>query len=582
MNIKDRESNEMLRKIFQEYMMPQKWHLFSLVLLILGGVAIGNLAPYVYGKMIDAINAGDLHKLLKLISLYCVATFFTVLLSLAEQYSGEMLSFKIVNQIKRGLFERVVSAKLKDYSKYTTGEFISRLNSDSDSIVTFFLDLFTNAGQVIVNLVISVVYIVSISLKLSSVALFYLPANFLVSHLARKYYKKLAEKQRALEDKHYSFLNEVLSNYEGIKAFQLEKLIFGNYGSIIAERLRLTKENLHIGNSFNLLNKAISMISFTYIMYTSAVLIHDNILTLGDMVAFNTYINLMYTSVSTIWSFNISRQTVLVSAYRIREMLSMEEEVFGENEKFEIPERENMIAASHVRFKYPLTDVSVLQDVTFSIKENGLYCFVGKNGSGKSTLAKLLMRFYDRDSGEIELFEKAYDEISLNNLRRNIIYVQKEDFFLKDTIFNNLVLAKEDASFQEVKEVCMQADIHSYIMSLPNQYDTVIGEGGSTLSSGQKQKLSIARALLRKSPILILDEVTANLDGKAEKEIMEVLTKVKRNAIILMISHKPSAITYSDYVFVIHEGIIVAEGKHENLLKESDVYQDLFGELVAV
>ena len=248
MHTKDRESNEMLRKIFKEYMMPQKWHLFFLVLLILGGVAIGNLAPYVYGKMIDAINTGDLHRLLRLISLYCATALCTVLLSLIEKYTGEMLSFKTVNQIKRRLFERVVSAKFKDYSKYTTGEFISRLNGDSDNIVTFFLDLFTNAGQVFVNLMISIAYIVSISLKLSSVALFYLPASFLVSHLARKYYKKLAEKQRALEDRHYSFLNEVLSNHEGIKAFQMEKSVFEKYRNIVAERLKLTKEDCRVNS----------------------------------------------------------------------------------------------------------------------------------------------------------------------------------------------------------------------------------------------------------------------------------------------------------------------------------------------
>lgn len=574
----EKRESQTLKQIFKQYLLPQKWQILFIAALILVGVALGNASPYIYGKMVDAISGGNLNGLMFLIALYCGVTLLTLGLSLFEKYCGEMVSFRIAARIRQSLFDKVVRAKCKDFSKFTSGEYIARLNGDSEGIVSFFLDLITNIGQIAVNLAISIGFIIGISLRLSSVAFFYLPASFLVSYFARKHYKKLAQHQRELEDKHYSFLTETLANHSGIKSFQMEDGIIAKYSEIISRRLRLVKRNLFLGNVISVISSVVMLASSMYIIYTSALLIKGGALTLGDMISFNTYINIMFSSVGKIWSFNISRQTVLVSAGRISDILNMESEEQDQDGMSALMNHPPFLQASNVGFCYPETDVPVLDDVSFCIEREGLYCFVGKNGCGKSTLAKLLVRFYDTNRGEFQLHGRPYHTYSLKELRKAITYIQKDDFFLNDTICQNLLIANPSAEMTDIELACREADIYDFIMSLPEQFDTVIGEGGSTLSSGQKQKLGIARALLRKSDLLILDEVTANLDGEAEQEVLSVLLKLRKHAAVLLISHRASSIMKADTIFVVDEGKIAAFGSHASLCDECTLYQQLFCE----
>ena len=206
----------------------------------------------------------------------------------------------------------------------------------------------------------------------------------------------------------------------------------------------------------------------------------------------------------------------------------------------------------------------------------GFYSFVGKNGCGKSTLAKLLIKLYVVDSGYMEINGIDYNNCFIDSLRENITYIQKEDFFLNDTIYNNLSLANERATAEDIYRACQTVGIDEFINSLPDKYDTLVGEGGSTLSSGQRQKLNIARALLKKSKILIFDETTANLDGKSEKNVISILKKMSKHSIVIFISHKVSSIVQSDRIFLMESGSIIDSGTHEQLSKNNNIYKELF------
>ena len=568
-----KQENETLRQIFRVYLWPQKGRLAVIALLILLGVLLGNLSPYLYGKMVDAINAGDLKKLAALIGGYCAVTLTTLGMSLLEKYLGEICSFKMVHSMKQTLFEKVVYAKTQAYQQFSLGEYLSRLNGDAESVIDFFINLITNIGQITMNLAVSLGFILGISLRLSSVAIFYLPASFLVSHLARKYYKKLAKKQRETEDKQYGFLAEILANHLGVKAFQMERKAMVKYQSIVKEKYSLVKRSVRLGNVVTILTSTVQLISSMYIIYMSALLIKNGTLTLGIMVSFNTYINVMFTSVSQIWNFHINQQTMLAVAGRIAALLDMETE---EQQQGRILSDGAMgLRAKGVSFCYPDGEKLTLQGVEFEISSPGLYGIVGKNGCGKSTLAKLLVGFYQSD-GILELAKHPVKEYSLESLRQAITYIQRDDFFLRDTIQNNLLLANPHAGWKEIEAVCRQAGAHDFIMALPEGYFTIIGEGGSTLSSGQKQKLSLARALLRDSSVLILDEITANLDGAAEHQVLKVLAEQSHQKIILVISHKASVTAVCDQVFVLDQGKVIDSGKHEQLLERCTVYQEIF------
>ena len=570
-----------LKVFFTEYLLPYKWALAGLLALILLGVAMGSLSPYLYGRMVDAINAGNLGLLALLIAVYCLFTLSAAGLSLLEKYCGELTSFKMVSKAKKHLFEKIAAAKCSDFSQWTTGEYISRLEGDVEGIVSFFLDLITNCGQIFVNLLISVAYIIGISVRLSSVAAFYLPASFLISFLMRRQFRRLAHRQRTLDDKNYSFLSEMISNHSGIKAFQLEKSILNKYSGIISEQLALLKHSVWLNNVFSILSSVVKLASAMYIIYVSALLIRDGQLTLGDMVAFNTYINLMFSSAEQIWSLSISLQTVQVSVNRFYALSEIRAEEFEQTAQepgvLMCQPAVPVINFSSVSFTYPHTDRPILDNLSLCIPKNGLYSVVGKNGCGKSTLAKLLVRFYDADQGCIFLYGTSIEQYSLNRLRKEVTYVSQEHFLLRDTVFNNVALSNPNASLSEVKDVCRRVHLDDFIHSLPQQYNTVIGEDGSTRSSGQRQKIGIARALLRESSILVLDEVTANLDGRAEREIMTILRELSQSCVVLLISHKVASVADSDTIFVIDRGHLAASGRHDELMQNCPQYRELFG-----
>lgn len=229
-----------------------------------------------------------------------------------------------------------------------------------------------------------------------------------------------------------------------------------------------------------------------------------------------------------------------------------------------------------ITFYYEDEKGSVLTDMSISIDEFGLYSIVGPNGCGKSTFAKLLIKLYDVESGYIYINEEDYSELSYDFIRSHITYVQKEEFFFNDTILNNIRLGNPNTTDEEIFKTCKEVGLDEYINTLPEKYETIIGEGGSTLSSGQKQKLSIIRALLRDTPIYIFDEITANLDGKAERDIIGIIKEHSKKSIILFISHKVSSIIDSDKIFVFEDGRVVDSGSHDYLLKNSNTYKELF------
>lgn len=450
-----------------------------------------------------------------------------------------------------------------------------RLNGDSDEIVSFCINVITSFLHIGVNIAISLYFVFKISTQLTSVAVFYIPASFAVTFLSRKYFKELAKRRKEYNDKYYSFQNEIFSNNTGIKSYMLEDSMNEKFKNFISRDFKILKRSIFLNNTVDILNNLITVISSLYVIYLSAILIRSNLLTIGTMVSFNTYINNLFSSISEVLKLNISKQNVIISLNRVNEIMSKS------SEKRETPGNNFSLKninfeGNEIYFRYSEKDKPVLNNFSFEISSFGFYGFVGKNGCGKSTIAKLLVKLYDVEYGELKLNGESYKDIPKEKLRRNITYVQKEDFFFDDTVLNNIKFGNPVARDEEVIEMCKKVDLDEYINTLPQKYETVIGEGASILSSGQKQKLSIARALLRNTKIYIFDEVTANLDGKSEKLIISVLKELSKNSVVIFISHKVSSIIESDEIFLIDEGIVAERGSHNYLIQNSKLYCELF------
>lgn len=570
----NKTDREKLKWFFKRYIYIRKKYLFLIIGLILVGSLVANVTPYLYGKMLDSITLGDMDLLTNLIIIYFFITLFTNLLGMLEDYVGQITNFKLSKNVQVELFNKMIRMRTSSYSKYKIGELISRLNGDADNIVSFGINIITSILHVAVNIIVSLYFVINISIRLSSVAIFYLPMSFLITYIARRYFKELAHKKKKFGDQYYSFQNETFLNNTGIKSFQLENKINDKYMSFIDKEFKLLKRSIKLGNMMQLGESLITVISSLYIIYLSAILINDGILTIGLMVSFNTYINKLFSSISQLFNVNISLQGVMVSLNRIIEVMGEDIEVSNEL-TFE-KQTNPILECVDIAFSYGNEKENVLTEMTISIDKFGLYSIVGSNGCGKSTFAKLLIKLYDVEAGHIYMNGVDYCELTFDNIRRHITYVQKEEFFFNDTIINNIRLADESLKEEDLKNMCKKVGLDEFISSLPEGYKTMVGEGGSTLSSGQKQKLSIARALLRNTPIYIFDEITANLDGKADKDVMRIIKEYSKKSIILFISHKTSSIIDSDKIFVLADGRVVGIGDHDYLLKNNYKYKELF------
>ena len=560
---------------YQRYFRCRLLFVAGLLALIIFGVAAGNINPYLYGKIIDFITSGNLASLRKYIAVYFFATVAAAGLGMLEGYLGQILSFVVTNEVKKELFNKIIRIRFKKLDEYTVGELISRLESDACTVVEYYINLATSMVMIIFNLIVSVYFVLAISTALSAVAILFIPVTVMITIIYRKKFRELAKKQKEFSDKYFGFINESFSNIKGVRSYQLEDSISEKFMKFVEKNLKLTKQSAWLENTMSILNKLISTMFTLVIIYVSAVFIFEGKLTIGGMVAFNTYIDKLFNAVSRILDLNMDAQNVAVCLGRIESIQKEPDEVqLSDTDEriFRLP-IEN-IRIDRLSFKYK--EQSVLTGLSMHLSRPGFYSIVGENGCGKSTLARLLVRFYDVDEGAILFNGVDQREFSLKYIRENITYIQKEVFITNDSLINNIKLANTDIPDSEIKKVCERVGLTEVAEALPEGYNTKLGENGSFLSSGQKQRINIARALVRNSPVFLLDEVTSDLDGKSEKEIVCLIREMANQSLIIFISHKLTSIVSSDRIFVMQSGVLQAQGTHEQLMAENELYQDLF------
>ena len=243
-------------------------------------------------------------------------------------------------------------------------------------------------------------------------------------------------------------------------------------------------------------------------------------------------------------------------------------DINGEN----IRPKNRDIHLEHVSFAYE--NRKIIDDVTLDIKENTTTAIVGPSGGGKTTITSLIARFWDVQEGEVTLGGRNVKDYSFDSLMENFSFVFQRVYLFEDTIANNIRFGRPDAAMEDVVEAAKKASCHDFIMSLPDGYDTVVGEGGATLSGGEKQRIAIARAIMKDAPIIILDEATANVDPENEKELTEAIENLTRSKTIIMIAHRLKTVRHADQIFVVDKGKLVQKGKHEELIKEEGIYRN--------
>lgn len=560
------------RYIYERYLKKEKG-VFVLLILIIGiGVGVSGTNPYIYGNIIDCITEGQKSEFEKWLIAFFGALALTQLLESVESVIGNWVVNRIENEMQDNLMKKMLSLSCKEIDKYTEGELLNRLEFDAEKIIEYYLDLLTSILMIVLNLSISIYFILRISKKLSIIAFIMLPMLYLVNFAFHNKIHKLNECTKQFEDRYYGFVNDIFSNLKFVKSFRMEEKLNSNYIEYLKKRLRLQMKNTYLTSFIGLIRGFLGNSVNIVILFAAGMAIISGSMTIGNMVAFNSYLGKFFEAISKVMELNLNRQGVLVSYER---MIELENHLMEEKETgVVLKQKIQKMACRDLAFGYD--DKKILDGFDLEIRDTGIYSLVGANGCGKSTLLKLLERFYEVDSGVIEINEKDIEKYTLSSLRKSIFYMAKEPFFMQDTVINNLRMGHDEISDKEIIAACQRTGIHEEIVKLPKGYETIVEKGGKNLSSGQKQKLGFARVLLSQADLILLDEVTSDLDGTAEKRICDLMEELSKNAILLNISHKPESLIRSREVFLVENGRIIGSGTHQELLGKYEQYRRFF------
>ena len=487
-------------------------------------------------------------------------------------YVGE----EIKKLLQFDMISSLINADTKLIDAKHSGKFISNLTYDvthitnmlSDAILALFKDSLTLIGLLIVMFYQN--------WKLSLISIIMIPLASMAAKTLGKRVSKVATEAQERSGFLNSYLIELFKNHKLIKIFQKE-----NY--------EIKRSHDHLENLKNKTAKIRTvyvrvspiMETFTGIMiailifYTGKLIIRNEI-DINNFFSFLAAMMLAYQPVRSLATINMAINQGLTAAKRILPIVDNINEIKDNKNASDISIRSGSIKFQNVNFKYHDENENVLKNINLEINGNKMSALVGHSGSGKSTILNLIPRFYNVDSGDIFIDNQSIYQTKIKSLRQKISLVSQDTTLFDDTIKNNIAYANIDASDIEIKEAAKLSYCEEFINELPKKYETIIGENGVRLSGGEKQRISIARAMLKKSPIILLDEATSSLDSETEEKIQNALNILTKNRTTIVIAHRLSTILNSDKIFVVENGEIIASGKHEDLLKDSMQYKNFY------
>ncbi len=559
-------------ELYNKYFKSENKLLILLCLFVLCAAVVQSFSPYIYGKLIDLVASGNIIRLKFNLITYLLILLFITLFGSLENYYGIIVTTRISNNIRRKFFYHIFSMKCECIDKYTIGELLSRFEGDISIIVNFYINVITSIFMIILNIIISLVFMYKTSIYLSLISMFFIAMPYIINLVFKNKLKILYDNLRRNVDKYTNYLNEALLNIKNIKIFQSEEYISSDFNKHLKNYYAVFKDQNKLNTIITILKDIINNFFSVLLLYISASLISFGKLTIGSLISFSSYLSKLNGAINALLTLDLGKQSLYVSLERI---MSIEKEDIEINDGYIYNNQLDVMNFIIKDIKFSYGSDNILKNISFECNSAGLYSIVGRNGCGKSTLFKLFERLYEYDEGDIFINSISIKQMPINKLRYYFSYMQKEPFILNDTIINNIKMGN-DTQFDLIVDICKKVRIHDYIISLKSQYNSILGVGGISLSSGQKQKLCLARVLLRNTPILLLDEVTSDLDGEAEKDIINIIKNLSKNIIIIAISHSTSLVMESDKIILLNDGKINQIGLYHELMNSNDNFKTLF------
>ena len=486
------------------------------------------------------------------------------------------VSVDVTRDIQVDLFSSILNADTKLIENKHSGKFISNLSNDvgmiTNLVSTVILNLFKDS-LTLIGLLCVMFYQ---NWKLSLLAIIMIPIASIAAKTLGKRIGKVTNQQMQRAGILNSYLMEILKNHKLAKIFQRENYEQKKANQLI-ENVKETSRKINVVFvRASPIMEILTGIMIAILIYLSAILISKNQLEVSNFFSFLAAMMLAYQPVRSLATLNIAIQQGLSGAKSVLPIIDNAPEIQDKMNADELIIKTGSINFENVSFNYSEHEENILKSINLDIPGKQMTALVGHSGAGKSTILNLIPRFYDVNSGDIKIDDQSIFNKTLFSLRKNISLVSQDTTLFDDTIFNNIIYANKDASYEEVKKAAEHSYANEFIEKLPNKYETIIGENGVRLSGGEKQRLSIARAILKKSPIILLDEATSSLDAETESKIQKAISFLTKGRTTIVIAHRLSTILNSDRIYVINKGQVIAKGKHEELLISSSEYKNFY------
>ena len=565
-------------KTFLRYSLKYKMAMLGVIILSTVTSLMSAVPAWLSKYLIDDVLVA---KNSKMMSIVIGAIFFSTILKVITNYFSDVYSGYITEKIRRDIkidvFSHLQNLPLAYFKQNKLGDLMARLSGDSTTLGRIGFMLFDMLKE-FVTVIALLVRMFQVDFILALISLTVLPA---ILSLVKKYTKKIRKSGRIRQDTVgdvTAFVQESLSGISVIKGFNRSEKMIDNYRGVTQDEFDKIYKATKIKAKVSPINEVLSTIMILLVAaYGGYQIIVAQTMTPGDLISFITAIGLMQQPLKTLIKRNSELQEALPSADRVIEILDVNLEVdyIGETPK-EVPEIIETIKFNNVDFKYDDGDEKVLKNFTLNVKAGEVVALVGKSGSGKTTLVNLLPRYYDITAGSIKINGTDIREMSLKQYRNHIGIVPQETFLFSGTIGENIGFGKDNVTEEEIMNAAKMANAYNFIMELPNQFNTEVGERGVLLSGGQKQRIAIARALVQNPSIMILDEATSALDTESERLVQDALDKLMKGRTTFVIAHRLSTIINADKIVVMENGEIKEVGNHQELLQNNGIYRKLY------
>ncbi|MDC3151460.1 ABC transporter ATP-binding protein/permease [Candidatus Pelagibacter sp.] len=570
-------NQQILKRLYSNY--TKKYLSKIFIALILSIILAGSTSAiaYLLDPAIDKIFLNKDKSLILIIPFFIIIAFALKGLSL---YGAKVIMIHISEDIKKSLqmdmMKSLIRADTDFIEKKHSGKIITNLINDvnfitalaSVAILNLFKDTFTLIG------LLTVMFYQN--WKLSFVAIIMIPLASFFANLLGKRITKVTIQAMDKASIVNTYLIELFKNHKLIKIFQKETYESARADAALKGAMNRAKKLNEIYARSSPIMEVLTGIMIAILIFYSGNLIIKDELGINNFFSFLAAMMLAYQPVRSLATLNITINQGLAGARRILPVIDLKEKIVDnpKNEKIQIDKGD--IEFQKINFDYDNESKPVLKDMNLIITGGKMTSLVGHSGAGKTTILNLIPRFYDPKSGDIKIDNQSIYTKRLSSLRNEISLVSQETTLFDDTVLNNIKYANLDASETEIREAAKLSYCEEFIESLPNKYDTLIGENGIRLSGGEKQRLSIARAILKKSKIILLDEATSSLDSDTEEKIQGAINYLTKDRTTLVIAHRLSTILNSNKIYVIDKGKVIGEGKHEELVKSSDVYKNFY------